>query len=315
MSLPVGSRITESKIPLRFEVPLSRYSTFQIGGPARYFSEPTSLEELELLLEFAQQEKLPFLAVGKGSNLLFPDEGYPGLVITFIHFEADYMLFNRQDHTVNVSSGVNLYRFSLGCREAGFGGAEFLSHIPGTIGGALVMNAGFSRVPGKKVEIGSLVEEVTVLTPEGEIRNLAPESLEFGYRRSNLEGFLVLRGRLKLFPRERQEIHSEIQANFEYRNKVQDVRYPSAGSVFKNPPGGVGTSGQLIEKVGLKGKRIGGAMISPRHANFIVNIGGAKAADVIRLMELTQATVLEAFNVRLEPEVRIIRTLVETSSS
>lgn len=177
------------------------------------------------------------------------------------------------------------------------------------------MNSGFSRFPGRKMEIGDLVEAVTVMTPEGEIETLGRESLEFGYRRSNLGSAYVLSARLKLFPRTRDEIHDEIQANFSTRNRVQDVRYPSAGSVFKNPGGAFGSSGQLIDQVGLKGKRIGGAMISSRHANFIVNLGGAKASDVLQLIELAQHRVFESFGAVLEPEIRIIRNLVEQPQS
>lgn len=308
MNSPVASKPAGLKAPLRFDVPLSRYSTIQIGGNARYFSEPTSLAELQALLLFAREEGLAVLGIGKGSNILFPDEGFPGLVITFIHFDFERLVCDPQSFTVTASSGVNLYRLALAARDAGLGGVEFLSHIPGTVGGALVMNAGFSRIPGRKMEIGDFVEEVTVMTPEGEVRRLGRNALEFGYRRSNLAGLIILEARLKLFPAKPEEIQAEIKASFEYRNRVQDLRYPSAGSVFKNPGGSQGSSGQMIEKVGLKGKRIGGAMISDRHANFIVNVGGAKASEVLALIRLAQERVLERFGVRLEPEIRIIQT-------
>lgn len=307
MNLPVELRALELRAPLRSEVLLSRYSTFHIGGPARFFSEPQTLKELETLLEFARDEALPVLGIGKGSNILFPDEGFGGLVITFIHFEQERILFNREAGTVTVSSGVNLYRLALAMRDEGLGGVEFLSHIPGTVGGALVMNAGFSRVRGEKKEMSDLVEEVTVLTSEGQVRCLSRSEIEFGYRKSSLAPFIILEARLKLIPSTPEKIQKEIEACFEYRNHVQDLRYPSAGSVFKNPGGSQGSSGQLIERSGLSGKRIGGAMISDRHANFIVNVGGAKAADVLALVSLAQETVLEQFGIHLEPEIRIIR--------
>lgn len=324
MSLPVGSKISDLKIPLRSDVALSRYSTFQIGGPARFFSEPTSVDELQSLLDFARTEELPFLVIGKGSNLLFPDKGFPGLVVTLIHFEPNRIIFDPDQGSLTASSGVNLYRLALAARDEGWGGIEFLSHIPGTLGGALVMNAGFSRLPGQKKEIGNLVEEVTVLGSEGGFRRLAREELAFSYRKTNLEGPVILQARLKLYRARPEEIQAEIQASFNYRNRVQDLRYPSAGSVFKNPspPPQKGarplfeegawplrgfSSGQLIEKAGLKGKRIGGAMISDRHANFIVNTGGARSSEVLELISLAQEKVFEAFGVRLEPEIRIIR--------
>jgi len=306
MNLHDESKRLDLKTLLRSEVSLARYSTFQIGGRARFFSEPSSTAELELLLQFARSEELPLLIIGKGSNILFPDEGFPGLVITLIRFEQNRIVFDPGRSTVTASSGINLYRLATATRDAGLSGLEFLSHVPGTLGGALVMNAGFSRERGFKREIGDLVEEVTVLGRDGEIRRLAPDQIIFDYRQTNLEDWIILEARLRLKPGPPEVIQAEILANFAYRNGVQDLRYPSAGSVFKNPQGKQGSSGQLIEQVGLKGHRIGGAMISDRHANFIVNRGGARASDVIELIKLSQEKVLEAFGVRLEPEIRII---------
>ena len=308
MSLPVGLRISDLKIPLRSDIPLSRYSTFQIGGRARFFSEPNTVDELRSLLDFAHAEELPLLVIGKGSNILFPDEGFPGLVVTLIHFEPHRIVFDQDEECVTASGGVNLYRLALAARDAGLGGVEFLSHIPGTLGGALVMNAGFSRFPGRKMEIGDWVEEVKVLNPEGELCRLGREELRFAYRKTNLDGSIVVEARLKLHRAKPEDIQAEILASFDYRNRVQDLRYPSAGSVFKNPEGKQGSSGQLIEKVGLKGKRVGGAMISDRHANFIVNVGEARASDVLELISLAQKRVFETFRVRLEPEIRIIKS-------
>ncbi len=309
MSLPVELKVSDLKIPLRSDVPLSRYSTFQIGGPARFFSEPATIHELQSLLDFARAEELPLLVIGKGSNILFPDEGFPGLVVTLIHFEPHRIVFDQEQECLTASGGVNLYRLALAARDGGLGGVEFLSHIPGTLGGALTMNAGFSRFPGRKMEIGDFVEEVKVLGPEGGLRRLGREELRFDYRKTNLDGFVVVEARLKLYRAKPEEIQAEIQASFDYRNRVQDLRYPSAGSVFKNPGGKQGSSGQLIEKVGLKGQRIGGAMISDRHANFIVNVGGAKASEVLALITAAQEKVFEKFGIHLEPEIRIIRNI------
>ena len=299
---------SDPKLLLRTDVSLSRYSTFQIGGNARFFAEPAHLNELQSLLAFARSEGIPVLGIGKGSNVLFPDQGFPGLVITFIHYEPKRIEFDPEHFVVTASSGVNLYRLALACRDAGFGGVEFLSHVPGTLGGALMMNAGFSRTPGVKNEIGELVEEITVLTPEGDIRILERSALAFHYRKSGLEGHILLEAKLKLFWAEPEVIQREIEACFSYRNRVQDLRYPSAGSVFKNPESGQGPAGQLIERVGLKGHRIGNAMFSDKHGNFIVNLGGARASEVLGLIHLAQEKVLEKFGVPLEPEIRIIRT-------
>lgn len=307
MNSPVASKTSGPKALLRFDVPLSRYSTIQIGGNARFFAEPSTLEELQKVLHFAREERAPVLGIGKGSNVLFPDEGYSGLVITFIHYEPSKILCDRENQTVTASAGVSLYRLALATQNAGLGGAEFLSHIPGTLGGALMMNAGFSRSPEKKMEIGEIVEEVTALTPEGEVRTLGRGELRFGYRKSSLEGQMILAGRLKLRPSATGEVRAEIQESFGYRNRVQDLRYPSLGSVFKNQGASQGSSGQLIEKAGLKGRQIGGAKFSDKHANFIINVGGARAADVLELIKLAQEKVREKFGVPLEPEIRIIR--------
>ncbi len=308
MNLPDESKIPALETLLRSEVSLARYSTLQTGGPARFFSEPKTQQELIRLLQFTRSEGLPFLVIGKASNILFPDEGFPGLVITLIHFEQNRIAFDRERHTATVSSGVNLYRLATVCRDAGLGGTEFLSHIPGTLGGAVRMNAGFSRVRGVKKEIGDLVEELTVLTEDGHVCSLSRTDLIFQYRHTNLDGTIILEAKLGLTPASPEEIQSEILANFAYRNSVQDLRYPSAGSVFKNPQASQGSCGQMIEQVGLKGKRIGGAMISDRHANFIVNVGGARSADIIELVRLAQQRVWEEFAVRLEPEIQIIQT-------
>lgn len=317
MNLPGESKIPGLKTLLRSEVLLSRYSTFQIGGKAQYFAEPRSSAELKTFIDFARSENLPFLIIGKGSNILFPDEGFPGLVITLIHFEQDHIAFDPDKQTVRASSGINLYRLAVSTRDAGMSGLEFLSHVPGTLGGALVMNAGFSRIAGQKKEIGELVREVTVLDPEGESRRLDPSQLSFQYRKSNLAGSVILEAVLQLTRATKEKIQEEIESNFSYRNGVQDLRYPSAGSVFKNPQTKQGSSGRLIDQVGLKGKRMGGAIISDRHANFIVNTGGARAQDVLELVGLAQKRVFEAFGVHLEPEIRIISApheLVNASS-
>lgn len=295
------------KVIPRRDVSLARFSTFQIGGDAKYFAEPKNLDELKSLLEFAKSEDLPVLGIGKGSNILFPDEEFPGLVITLIHYEPTHIIFHLESTTVSVSSGVNLYRLALAARDAGFGGTEFLSHIPGTVGGALMMNAGFTRIAGEPKEIGSLVEEITALTPTGVIRHLGREEIHFHYRKSGLEGYILLEARLKLYRAKPEDIQREIEACFDYRNTVQDLRYPSVGSIFKNPGSPHGSAGQLVDRAGLKGHRVGNAMISDRHGNFIVNLGGAKAAHVTQLIHLAQEKVFEKFEVRLEPEVRIIR--------
>ncbi len=297
---------TDLKCPLRRDVRLSLYTTMQVGGPASWFAEPQTEEELVEILDFAQQERLPKVILGKGSNLIFPDEGFPGLVISLTHYEQERIVVDREKSFVQVSAGVHLYRFVLAMRDAGLGGAEFLANIPGTIGGALVMNAGFSRFPGQINEIGDITEQVTILDGQGKRAVLQRNELKFSYRHSNLDGKIVLSAVLRLWRRPAEEIQREVKANFDYRNTKQDLRYPSSGSVFKNPGQANTTAGQLVEKAGLKGARVGGAMVSQRHGNYIVNVGGAKSSDVRQLISQIQKSVLDATGILLEPEVRFV---------
>ena len=297
---------TDLKSSLRLNVSLAGHSTMQVGGEAKYFAEPSTQEELAELVEFARQENIPFMILGKGSNVIFPDGGFPGLVITLIHYEQDGIVFDPDEPCVTASAGIYLYRLVLACRDQGLAGAEFLANVPGTMGGALIMNAGFSRFPGQTNEIGDLVEEVAVLGADGKKEILAPKDLEFSYRHSNLQDRIILSGKLKLWRRNPQEIEREIRANFDTRNSKQDLRHPSSGSIFKNPPLPAPSAGQLIEQTGLKGMRVGGAMVSAKHGNYIVNGGGARSSDVIQLIQKIQKAVFDATGISLETEVRII---------
>ena len=294
------------KSPLRRNVSLASHCTMQVGGEANYFAEPASEEELVELLEFVHQENIPFIILGKGSNVIFPDDGFPGLVITLIHFEQDKIRFDPEALTVTASSGIYLYRLVLACRDQGFAGTEFLANVPGTLGGALIMNAGFSRFPGQTNQIGDLVEEVTILHPDGRKAVLAKKELEFSYRHTNLQGKIVLAGKLKLWRRKPEEIQQEIRANFEDRNRKQDLQYPSSGSIFKNPRPPLPSAGELIERLGWKGAKVGGAMVSVKHGNYIINNGGAKSADVVQLIQKIKKAVLDATGILLESEVRIM---------
>lgn len=295
------------KTLLRPNVRLSQYTTMQVGGPAQHFAEPQTEEELMELLDYARHENIPYLILGKGSNAIFPDEGFPGLVITLIHYEQDKISFDTQTYRVTASAGIFLYRLVLACRDRHLGGAEFLANIPGTLGGALVMNAGFSRFPGQINQIGDITEEVMILHGDGRKEIISRKDLEFSYRHSNLEGKIVLGGTLQLWQRPQDEIQREIKANFDYRNQKQDLRHPSSGSIFKNPGKGMPSAGQLIDKLGLKGTRIGDAMISPKHGNYFINAGSAKSSEFVELIQKVQKIVFNASGIILEPEVRIIQ--------
>jgi len=278
----------------------------RIGGPAAYFSEPVTEEQLTKLLAWAKQENFPCFILGNGSNVIFDDAGYAGLVVSMRRFENDLMQVDLDTSKVRVSAGVSLARLVRFCQESGLAGTEFLAHIPGTVGGAVVMNAGFSRHPGQRNEIGDLVEEIRTLKKDGTPAHLSRSDLRFSYRHSNLDDLILLEVTLSLWRRSKDQIQAEMKANLDFRKSRQDIHEPNAGSVFKNPGPPHPAAGFLIEKAGLKGKRIGGIQISEKHANYFINKGGATCEDVRRLIEEVQKTVFHAAGITLEPEIRII---------
>ncbi len=302
MNLPA-----DLKTPIRTDVSLKSYSTFKIGGPARFFAEPTSREELFRILEFKKAEGLPFLVIGRGSNLLISDAGFSGLALSLRKLDPDWFAVE-SNGLLRASSGMSLFRLSIVSQEHSLGGAEFVCHIPGTVGGAVIMNAGFGRRGASYYEIKDIVESIVVLDlNSNSIKTLHREDICFEYRRTNLEqNLIILEAAFRLMPKAKQLVQDEIKANFTYRNGVQDLRFPSAGSTFKNPKDSVLTSGQLLDRVQMKKMRIGGAMVSERHANFFLNVDHATAQDVLDLIKLAQKRVFEEFGIELEPEVRYV---------
>lgn len=286
-------------------VPLAPYTTLQIGGPAAYFAEPESEAELSKLLIWAQREGLSFFVLGNGSNVIFEDAGYEGLVISMRRFRNDLITMDLDRSQVTVSAGVSLARLVRFCQESGLAGTEFLAQIPGTVGGALVMNAGFSRHSGQRNEIGDLVREVRAFQKDGTVTILGRNELEFSYRHSNLGAYLLLEATLKLWRRPKDQIQSEMKANHDFRKSRQDNTGPNAGSIFKNPSAPHASAGAWIEKAGLKGKSIGGIQVSEQHANYFINKGGATSQDVVQLIKEVQEAVFHESGITLEPEIRI----------
>lgn len=302
MNLPAGL-----KVSLRSEVQLSSHCTMQVGGKAKYFAEPRTESELAEVLDFVKQEQLPFFILGKGSNVIFPDEGYAGIVISMLQFEKEKILIRSAQNQIIGGAGVHLYKLALACRDAGLGGVEFLASIPGTLGGAVRMNAGYSRYVGQKNEIGDIVQSVRFMDYQGRVTVLSKSDLEFRYRYSNLTDGIILEVTLQLWKRPKDWVEKEIRANFEYRNLKQDLTKPSSGSIFKNPPPPHPSAGTLIDRLGLKGLKVGGAMISPKHANYFINAGNATAQDLTVLIEKVQKAVFDATEIWLEPEVQIVK--------
>lgn len=300
----MNSSITSTPA-LQRNVPLALHTTLRIGGPAAYFAEPESEEELVKFLAWAKREGLSFFILGNGSNVIFEDAGYEGLVISMRRFRNDLIKMDLDRSQVTVSAGVSLARLVRFCQESGLAGTEFLAGIPGTVGGALVMNAGFSRHAGQRNEMGDLVREVRVLQKDGMPVVLGREDLKFAYRNSNLDSYLILEATLKMWRRAKDQIRNEIKANQDFRKTRQDITEPNAGSIFKNPLGLHPSAGALIEKAGMKGKRIGGIQVSGQHANYFINKGNATSKDFLQLMGEVQKAVFHASGITLEPEICI----------
>lgn len=267
---------------------LSEFSTFGIGGPIRLFAEASSYEEMEEAFRLP----MPVLVVGKGSNCLFDDEGFDGLVVLN---KIDFCQW--EENRVTVGSGYNFSLLGVQTARKGFSGLEFASGIPATVGGALFMNAGAN---GK--ETAEALH--SVLYFDGTRRAYSREELSFGYRTSPFQAMkgVILSATFALAPNPAARA-SQLQI-IDYRMKTQPLKDKSAGCVFRNPPGQ--SAGALIDQCGLKGTQVGGAQISPLHANFIVNTGFAKACDVKELIQLVQERVFKQTGVYLEPEIRFI---------
>jgi len=275
---------------------LKNHTTFKIGGPAKFLIEPEDIDDLKLLLNLLKRYKIPTLVLGAGSNILISDKGLDSVVLRLSspYFKRIYF----KNNSCEVGSGALLSQVVLSAKRRGLSGVEFLVGIPGTLGGALIMNAG---LPDKN--IGDLVEKVTVIEYNGNIRTLNKKDLKFGYRTSNLSKYIILSATIKMVKKNKQEIKDRIRRYLNYRRVMQDLSRPSAGCIFKNPPGY--SAGKLIDLCGLKGVRFKDAYISPRHANFILNLGNAKAGDVLKLMELIRREVKNKFHITLEPEIKI----------
>ena len=279
------------------EEPMARHTTFRIGGPARRLALPATAEELTELLELAKD--LPHAVIGNGSNLLAADEGVDLLVISTAAMDAVEQV---GETTLRALAGASLARIAVRARDFGLAGFAFAHGIPGTLGGAVVMNAG-----AYGGEMCQVVGRVGAWTPDRGVVELGAAELAFGYRRSvfsNWPEAVVLWAELALHPGDREAIRAEMEDLGQRRRSKQPLEYPSAGSTFKRPEGYF--AGTLIDQCGLKGFSVGGAQVSEKHAGFVINTGGATCADVLALMDHVKKTVYEATGVTLEPEVRLL---------
>jgi len=276
---------------------MSRHTSFRIGGNARFFAQPSNDDELRLALDFFASKGEKIYMLGGGTNLLVRDEGVDGAVISMRGGWKDIQI-DRDDGTVKVGAGAALSALVKHTVEAGLAGLEGLAGIPGTVGGALVMNAG-----GKYGNIGDVVTSVRMMDKSGKVIEFSAAQMKFAYRSSAVGDRIVLDAKLKLTAKGADELKRTMHRVLEEKRTSQPLSAHSAGCVFRNPEGQ--SAGALIDKLGLKGMRVGGAMVSPIHANFIVNAGGATAADVIELIERIREKVRSQTGIELELEIKI----------
>ena len=283
---------------VKMQEPMKKHTTFRIGGPADYYLCPHSTEELQKILQICRENKMEFFVLGNGSNLLVSDKGYQGVVIQLWKNFSDIVT---KEDTITVKAGARLSKVAAEALEEGLTGMEFASGIPGTIGGAVVMNAG-----AYGGEMKDIIKEVTVLTKEGDILTISKAEMNFGYRTSVVKekGYVVISVVLQLKKGDRAEIRKIMDDLKERRVTKQPLDMPSAGSTFKRPEGYF--AGKLIMDTGLRGFSVGGAQISEKHCGFVVNKGDATAADVLGLIKEVQKRVQEKFGVTLEPEVKFL---------
>jgi len=282
---------------------LDRHTSFRIGGRADIWIEPEDTNELRKVLIFAKDNKIPLFVIGNGSNVLASDDGFRGIVV---HLGAPrFKQLKIEGDILRVSAGFSLPKLVKICCDKGLGGAESLVGIPGTVGGAIFMNAGGSANPIYK-NIGDMVRSLKVMDYAGKIRSLKKDDIRFEYRQSNLDRYIILETTLKLKKSDKALVSSSCVRFLRMKVEKQVLDMPSAGCVFKNPPASQFTCGQMIDMLGLKGRRIGGAEISAKHANFIVNKDNATCKDVLALAELIKNKIRENYNVPLEMEIKVI---------
>ena len=277
---------------------MSRHTSFRIGGPADYFVEPASVDELAGVLSLARQEKVPFFIVGNGSNLLVSDEGFRGMIV---HTGGSLRSISVEGDVIYAQAGALLGAVAGAALEAELTGMEFAAGIPGTLGGAVCMNAG-----AYGGEMKDILLDAEVLTQDGERLVIPVEELDLSYRHSIIfeKNYIVLAAHIRLSRGDKTQIRNRMNELAGARKEKQPLEYPSAGSTFKRPEGYF--AGKLIQDAGLKGYTVGGAQVSEKHSGFVINRGGATAEEVRFLIRQVRSKVKQQFGVELEPEVRML---------
>ena len=282
-----------------YDVPLSKYTTYRVGGIAAAMIYPKNVDSLKKLLQILKANNIRFKVLGFGSNLLFSSKRYDGVIIRLDQFDDVEFL---TPYKLRVGAGYSLVKLSMQVAKRGLAGLEFASGIPGTVGGAIFMNAG-----AYNSDMGYIVQDVTVLTPDLRVIKLENKEMNFHYRTSFLKthpDYICLEAVIRLDKGNKTAIEEVIRDRRKRRMESQPLNYPSAGSVFRNPEGMF--AGKMIEDLGLKGFSIGGAKVSEKHANFIINYDHATAEDIKKLIEYVQKRVKEEFQVELKAEQELV---------
>jgi UDP-N-acetylmuramate dehydrogenase len=302
---PLGSSATPIRLPdsqclIQPQVSLARFTSFRVGGPAELYVAPRTIEDLQSSVSWAQDHSLPITLLGAGTNLLVSDRGIPGLVICTRHLR--HAIFDLETGQVTAKAGDPIARLAWQAAERGWSGLEWAVGIPGTVGGAVIMNAGAHQFCTADILVNA-----HVLSEDGKLNILTPDELGYAYRTSNLQGNhqLVTQATFQLkMGANPQELLAQTAAHLEHRRTTQPYHLPSCGSVFRNP--NAHAAGWLIEQAGLKGHQIGGAQIAQRHANFILNVSHATATDIFQLIQHVQEQVEQQWALLLQPEVKLL---------
>lgn len=290
--------IKDSNLEVLYNEEMSRHTSFKIGGKAEYYIKINKFEELQELLEISKKHKIPLTVIGNGTNILVKDNGIKGIVAKI---NIKNILISEENHIVTVGAGNTLAEIAQVLKNSDMSGFEELSGIPGTIGGAIRMNAG---AHGK--EIKDVIISATAIDYNGNIREFTKEEMQLEYRNSifSKEKYIILSAKLQLEQGNKEEISTKMQEYANWRKEKQPLEYPNAGSTFKRGDGFI--TAALIDQCGLKGYTVGGAQISTKHAGFIINTGNAKAKDVLELVEITKKQVLQKFGKEIQLEIEVL---------
>lgn len=287
-----------------FQEPLKKHTTFKIGGSAGIWFEPKNKADLIKVLRFAKKKKIKTFTIGAGSNLLVKEKGFDGMVISLS--SPFFTRINSTGVLLEAGAGAHISKIIQYCLKNSLSGFEFLSGMPGTVGGSISVNVG-THSPEDFSEMHSIAEllrSIEILDDKDRVKKVSARNIKFSYKKSSLKNVIILSAVFDLEKSNKREINRQIHKYLDYRKKTQDYGHPSAGCIFKNPRGV--SAGFLIDACGLKGEKSGKAMVSKRHANFIINLGQAKAKSVLKLIKIAQKEVKNDFGIDLETEIEIL---------